>query len=143
MPMASFLARATSMMSRIRHFDRPSFLAYQRYRGAMVGLSKYNIAGIGAWPRFYIDERQRQSHGYGTPRQVFEECLRICGRSDPPTGCASSASRPGSESGEMLACAHIPTGITANKGLDNSKLIEPAIALTAIGADIETGGVPL
>ena len=48
-----------------------------------------------------------------------------------------------SESGEMLAFAHIPTGATANKGFDvddvNSRLVEPAVALTAIGADIETG----
>jgi len=43
----------------------------------------------------------------------------------------------------MLAFAHIPTGATANKGFDvddvNSRLVEPAVALTAIGADIETG----
>jgi hypothetical protein len=43
----------------------------------------------------------------------------------------------------MLAFAHIPTGTAANKGFDidavNSRLVEPAIALTAIGADIETG----
>ena len=43
----------------------------------------------------------------------------------------------------MLAFAHIPTGAAANKGFDidevNSKLAEPAVALTAIGADIETG----
>ncbi len=45
----------------------------------------------------------------------------------------------------MLAFAHIPTGTTANKGFDigdsKSKLVEPAIALTAIEADIETGRV--
>jgi hypothetical protein len=42
----------------------------------------------------------------------------------------------------MLAFAHIPTGTAANKGFDvddvNSRLLEPAVALTAIGADIET-----
>jgi len=58
-------------------------------------------------------------------------------------GSASPASRASSESGEMLALAHIPTGTTANKGFDvdevNSKIVEPAVALTAIGADIETG----
>jgi hypothetical protein len=41
----------------------------------------------------------------------------------------------------MLAFAHIPTGTAANKGFDldevNSRLLEPAVALTAIGADIE------
>src|SRR6266404_7694652 len=49
-------------------------------------------------------------------------------------GCASPASRASSESGEMLAFAHIPTGTTANKGFDidevNSRLVEPAVALT-------------
>jgi len=39
-------------------------------------------------------------------------------------------------SGETLAFAHIPTGITANKGFDihhKSKFVELTIALTAIG----------
>jgi hypothetical protein len=35
-----------------------------------------------------------------------------------PTGCASPASRASSESGEMLAFAHIPTGAAANTGFD-------------------------
>jgi hypothetical protein len=43
----------------------------------------------------------------------------------------------------MLAFAHIPTGTTTNKGFDidevKSRLGEPAIAPSAIGADIETG----
>jgi hypothetical protein len=43
----------------------------------------------------------------------------------------------------MLAFAHIPTGTTANTGfvIDEVKrrLVELAIATTAIGADIETG----
>jgi hypothetical protein len=62
-----------------------------------------------------------------------------------PTGCASPASRANSEGEEMLAFAHIPTGTTANQGFDidevNVRLIHPAVALTAIGADIETGRV--
>ena len=53
------------------------------------------------------------------------------------------ASRASSEGGEMLAFAYIPTGTAANKGFDigevNSRLLEPAVALTAIGADIEIG----
>jgi hypothetical protein len=44
----------------------------------------------------------------------------------------------------MLAFVHIPTGAAASKRIDidglRSRLIEPAIALTAIGADIEIGG---
>src|ERR1700720_4342369 len=101
-------------------------------------------AGIGAWLSFYNNERQHQSLGYRTPQQIYEESLWICGRSASPTGRASPASRASSESGEMLAFAHIPTGTTANKGFNiddevNGRLAEPAVALTAIGAEIETG----
>jgi putative transposase len=98
--------------------------------------------GIGAWLSFYNEERQHQSLGYRTPRQIYEEGLWICGRSASPTGSASPASRASSTSREMLAFAHIPTGTAANKGFDvddmNSRPLEPAVALTAIGADIET-----
>jgi hypothetical protein len=59
------------------------------------------------------------------------------------TGSASPASRASSGSGEMLAFAHIPTGATANKGFDidavKSRIVKPAIAVTAIGADTEIG----
>jgi hypothetical protein len=53
-------------------------------------------------------------------------------------------SRASSESVEMLAFAHIPTGTTANKGFNiddevNGRLVESAVALTAIGAEIKTG----
>ena len=100
-------------------------------------------AGIGAWLSFYNDERQHQSLGYRTPRQIYQDGLWICGRSALPTGSASPASRASSERGEMLAFAHIPTGAAASKGFDidevNSRLLEPAVALTAIGADIEIG----
>src|SRR6478672_1381127 len=100
-------------------------------------------AGIGAWISFYNDERQHQSLGYRTSRRVYEEGLWICGRSASPTGCASPASRASSESGEMLAFAHIPTGTTASKGIDiddsESGRVAPAVAVTAIGAEIEIG----
>jgi putative transposase len=100
-------------------------------------------AGIGAWLDFYNAERQHQSLGYRTPRQIYEEGLWICGRSASPTGAASPASRASSESGEMLAFAHIPTGTTASKKPDldevKDRTVAPAIALTPIGADIETG----
>jgi putative transposase len=69
-------------------------------------------AGIGAWLDFYNEERQHQSFGCRPPRQIYQEGLWICGRSALPTGCASPAPRAGSESGEMLAFAHIPTGAT-------------------------------
>ena len=91
----------------------------------------------------YNKERPHQNLGYRTPRQIYEEGLRICGRSAPPTGCASPASRASSESWEMLTFARIPTGVTASKELDIDQLkgrtLAPAIALSAIGADIETG----
>jgi putative transposase len=100
-------------------------------------------AGLGAWLSFYNEERQHQSLGYRTPRQIYEEGLWIWGRSALPTGSASPASRASSEGGEMLAFAHIPTGTAADKGFDidevNSKLVNPAVALAAIGADTEIG----
>jgi putative transposase len=99
--------------------------------------------GIGAWLSFYNQERPHQSLGYRTPRQIYQEGLWICGRSALPTGCASPASRASSESREMLAFAHIPTGAAANTGFNideiSSRLIKPAVTLTAIGAEIETG----
>src|SRR4029434_11068490 len=101
-------------------------------------------AGIGSWLDFYNTERQHQSLGYRTPRQIYQEGLWICGRSALPTGCASPASRASSESGEMLAFDHIPTGTTTNQRFDldevNGRLV-PAVAPMAIGADIETGRV--
>jgi putative transposase len=98
-------------------------------------------AGIGAWFSFYNQERQHQSLGYHTPRQIYQEDLWICGRSALPTDCASAASRASSESGEMLAFAHIPTGTTANRRIDQ-KGFEGKVtsALMAIGADIEIRG---
>src|SRR5512133_2296159 len=100
-------------------------------------------SGIGAWLDFYNEERQHQSLGYRPPRQIYQEGLWICARSALPTGCASPASRASSESGEMLAFAHIPTGATANEEFDIDEVkgstAVPASAMTVIGADIETG----
>src|SRR6516225_7200665 len=79
-------------------------------------------AGIGAWLSFYNDERQHQSLGYRTPRQIYDEGLWICRRSALPTARASPVSRASSESGEMLAFAHIPTGTTANRRIDQRVL---------------------
>jgi hypothetical protein len=97
-------------------------------------------AGIGTWLDFYNTERQHQSLGYRTPRQIYQEGLWICRRSALPTDCASPASRASSESGEMLAFAHIPTGAT-NHGFDldevNSRRVKPAVP-PATGAGIET-----
>src|SRR5437588_5315831 len=73
-------------------------------------------AGIGAWLDFYNTERQHQSLGYRTPRQVYQEGLWVCGRSALPTGCASPASRANSESGEMLAFTY-PQALQSTKRL--------------------------
>jgi len=73
-------------------------------------------AGIGGWLRFYNEERLHQSHGYRTPRRVYEaQCRWICGRSAAPTSSASPASRACSERGEVLAFAHIPAGTTTTR----------------------------
>src|SRR5205807_2086289 len=89
---------------------------------------------------FCVEALEEALLGYRTPRQIYQEGLWICGRSAVPTGCASPAS---SESGEMLAFAHIPTGTTVNKTIDvddsKSRGVAPATAPTLIGADIETG----
>src|SRR5208337_3371143 len=98
-------------------------------------------AGIGTWLRFYNEERQHQSFGYRTPRQIYQEGLWICGRSASPTGCASPASRAGSESEEMLAFAHIPTGTATNRRIDQNGFEGRVTSTaTAIGADIEIRG---
>jgi putative transposase len=86
-------------------------------------------AGIGSWLSFYNEERQHQSLGYRTPRQVYEaQCPWICGRSALPTGCAF---------------AHIPTGTTANHRINVDQEEERSDAMTvapsAIGAGTEIG----
>ena len=97
-------------------------------------------AGIGAWLRFYNDERLHQSHGYRTPWHIYEEGLWICGQSAVPTGCAFPASQASSESGEMLAFAHIPTGTAANTRIDQKVFkVRVTSASAANGADSEIG----
>jgi putative transposase len=86
-------------------------------------------AGIGSWLDFYNEERQHQSLGYRTPRQVYEaECRWIWGRSASPTGCTF---------------AHIPTGTTTNRRIDVDQEEDKSDPLTvapgAIGADTEIG----
>jgi putative transposase len=85
--------------------------------------------GIGSWLGFYNQERQHQSLGYRTPRQVYEaECRWICGRSALPTGCAF---------------AHIPTGTTTNHRIDldqeEHRSDAEIVATSAIEADTEIG----
>ena len=92
-------------------------------------------AGIGAWLSFYNEERQHQSLGYHTPRQIYDEGLWDV---DDRRVCASPASQASSESGEMLAFAHIPTGTTADRRIDQRGFEGKVTSvLTAIGADFE------
>ena len=107
------------------------------YLHAYAGVSEAK-AGIGTWLRFYNEERQHQSLGYRTPRQIYEQGLWICGRSALPIGCASPASRAFSERREMLAFAHIPTGTSTHRRIDQRGFeARVTSASTAIGADIE------
>jgi putative transposase len=102
-------------------------------------------AGIGAWLDFYNTERQHQSLSYRTPQQIYR---RACGYVDdrrcrpaalPPLPAPARKARKCSPSPTS------PTGTVANQGFDidevNGRLIHPAVAPTAIGADIETGTV--
>jgi len=50
-------------------------------------------AGIGGWLDFYNEERQHQSLGYRTPRQIYQEGPWICGRSALPTHTRHSQQR--------------------------------------------------
>ena len=63
-------------------------------------------AGIGCWLEFYNAERQHQSLGYRTPRQIYQEGLWICGRSALPTGCASPLPERARKAGK---CSPSPT----------------------------------
>ena len=82
-------------------------------------------SGIGSWLDFYNEERQHQSLGYRTPRQVYEaECPWICGRSASPTGCAF---------------AHIPTGTAANHRIDIDEEEDRSDAMTVAASPIGAG----
>ena len=122
------------------------YAALLTYLNAYVTVAEAK-AGIGAWLSFYNEERPHQSLGYRTPRQIYQEGLWTCGRSALPTGCASPAFRASSESREMLAFAHIPTGTTTNNGFDvdevNGRFVEPVAPVTAIGATSRPAGLHL
>jgi putative transposase len=57
-------------------------------------------AGIGAWLDFYNQERQHQSLGYRTPRQIYQEGLWICGRSALPTDALAPLAEPARKAGK-------------------------------------------
>jgi putative transposase len=100
--------------------------------------------GIGAWLGFYNEERQHQSLGYRTPRQIYEESLWICGRSASPTGGAFPASRASSESGKCSPSPTYPQAPQPTKDLDvddsKNRTVAPASVLTALGADLKPRG---
>ena len=101
--------------------------------------------GIGAWLSFYNDERQHQSLGYRTPRRIYQDGLWVCGRSALPTGCASPLPEPARKAGKCSPSPTYPQAPPPTHGFEidevNSRLVEPAVAPTAIGADIDTGRV--
>jgi hypothetical protein len=63
-------------------------------------------AGMGAWLDFCNEERQHQSLGYRTPRQIYQKVLWIWGRSALPTGCASPSPERARKAGK---CSSPPT----------------------------------
>jgi putative transposase len=71
-------------------------------------------ARIGAWLSFYNEERQHQSPGYRTPRQIYEEGLWVCGRSASPTGSVSPANR---KAGRCLPSPTYPQALQPTKDL--------------------------
>jgi putative transposase len=62
--------------------------------------------GISAWLSFYNEERQHQSLGYRTPRQIYQEGLWICGRSAPLPPLPEQARKAGK-------CSPSPTDLQA------------------------------
>ena len=108
---AGSTASASTLMSSITYNDirqnrsncflKPTTLSYKK-RAGETGLSWGTLLlverqggeaavedGIGAWLSFYNEERQHQSLGYHTPRQIYDEGLWVCRRSALPTVCAS------------------------------------------------------
>src|ERR1700724_3588436 len=68
-------------------------------------------AGVGNWLLFYNEQREHQSHGYRTPRQVYEaQCRWICGRSAFAPGSASPAPPSSSTIREVAPFGPIPPG---------------------------------
>ena len=74
-------------------------------------------AGIGSWLDFYNTERQHQSLGYRTPRQIYQEGLWICGRSALPTGCASPPPERARKAGKCLPSPTYPQAPPSTKRL--------------------------
>ena len=77
-------------------------------------------AGIGAWLDFYNRERQHQSLGCRTPRQIYEQGLGICGRSALPSGGACPLSEPARKARK---CSPSPTYPQAPQPAEDLKLM--------------------
>jgi putative transposase len=73
--------------------------------------------GIGAWLSFYNDERPHQSLGHRTPRQIYQEGLWVCGRSAPPTGCASPLPEPVRKAGKCSPSTTYPQALQPTQDL--------------------------
>jgi putative transposase len=93
-----------------RLWRRPKYEEVHLNAYATVAEAK---AGIGAWLSFYNEERWHQSLGYRTPRQIYQEGLRVCRRSALPTGSASPLPEPARQAGK---CSPSPTSTAAKKG---------------------------
>ena len=74
-------------------------------------------AGIGCWLEFYNTERQHQSLGYRTPRQIYQDGLWICGRSALPTGCAPPLPERARKAGKCSPSPTYPQALPSTKRL--------------------------
>ena len=134
-----FTASASTLMSSITYNDirqnrsncflKPTTLSYKK-RAGETGLSWGTLLlverqggeaavedGIGAWLSFYNEERQHQSLGYHTPRQIYDEGLWICGRSALPTVCASPLPKPARKPGKCSPSPTSPQALPRTEGL--------------------------
>ena len=101
--------------------------------------------GIGAWLSFYNEERQHQSLGYRTPRQIYQDGVWICGRSAVPPAALPRLPEAARKAGKCAPSPTYPQAPPRTNGFEidevNNKLVEPTVAPTAIGVGIETGRV--
>jgi putative transposase len=84
------------------------------YRNAYATVAEAK-AGIGAWLDFYNTERQHQSLGYRTPRQIYQEGLWICGDRCCRPAALPPLPEPARKAGE---CSPSPTSPQAPPTMD-------------------------
>jgi putative transposase len=95
-------------------------------------------AGIGAWLTFYNEERLHQTHGYRTPRQVYETQCRWTGgrpsgqaRGLAPTGSTSPAC---AGSRERLAFVPMPAGTNKDLAIEDGVITLRLTPMPRIGS---------